>query len=224
MNIKIEYFDNVISLVSGIINVIEIENKKYFYRCINDLCLIYNEGYSDDIIFFEEEKEKNMNGKIKVFINYFDFQFDSKKYLNDICKYVNENIDDEYKNDLVILYNKIIKVYKKVLNGLDLPLSVETDVSVDTIIRFVKVGIKPKIELLDNLFLLIDLEKVLKTNNLLIFVNLKQYLSKNELVELYKYAIYNNVQLLLIDSQAYGGTLEYEKKIIVDENLDEFVI
>lgn len=224
MNIKIEYFDNVISLVSGIINVIEIENKKYFYRCINDLYLICNEGYSDDIIFFEEEKEKNMNGKIKVFINYFDFQFDSKKYLNDICKYVNENIDDEYKNDLVILYNKIIKVYKKVLNGLDLPLSVETDVSVDTIIRFVKVGIKPKIELLDNLFLLIDLEKVLKTNNLLIFVNLKQYLSKNELVELYKYAIYNNVQLLLIDSQAYGGTLEYEKKIIVDENLDEFVI
>lgn len=224
MNIKIEYFDNVISLVSGIINVIEIENKKYFYRCINDLYLICNEGYSDDIIFFEEEKEKNMNGKIKVFINYFDFQFDSKKYLNDICKYVNENINDEYKNDLVILYNKIIKVYKKVLNGLDLPLSVETDVSVDTIIRFVKVGIKPKIELLDNLFLLIDLEKVLKTNNLLIFVNLKQYLSKNELVELYKYAIYNNVQLLLIDSQAYGGTLEYEKKIIVDENLDEFVI
>ena len=78
--------------------------------------------------------------------------------------------------------------------------------------------------MLDNLLLLIDLENTLKFNNILVFVNLKQYLSKNELIEFYKYAIYNKIQILLIDSQAYGVTLEYEKKLIIDENLDEFVI
>ena len=81
-----------------------------------------------------------------------------------------------------------------------------------------------KDELLDNLLLLIDLENTLKFNNILVFVNLKQYLSKNELIEFYKYAIYSKIQILLIDSQAYGVTLEYEKKLIIDENLDEFVI
>lgn len=224
MNVKVEYFDNIINIESDNISVVEIENKKYFYRFVNDLLSIYNDGFANDINFFEEDQEKNMNGKLKVFVNFFDFQFDSKKYINDVSKYVNENINDEDKNDLTSLYNKIIKVYKKVLNGVDLPLSVENEVSIDIITKFVKVGINSKTELLDNLFLLIDLEKVLKTNNLLIFVNLKQYLTRSELVELYKYAIYNNIQLLLVDSQSYGGTLEYEKKLIVDENLDEFMI
>lgn len=224
MNVKVEYFDNIINLKLDGVNVVEIENKKYFYRFVNDLFSICNDGFADDITFFEEELEKNMNGKLKVFVDFFDFQFDSKKYINDVSKYVNENIDDEDKNDLFNLYNRIIKVYKKLLNSVDLPLSVESEVSVDTITKFVKVNINSKVELLDNLFLLIDLEKVLKTNNLLIFINLKQYLTRNELVELYKYAIYNNIQLLLVDSQSYGGTLEYEKKLIIDENLDEFMI
>ncbi|MGN1337832.1 MAG: type II-A CRISPR-associated protein Csn2 [Candidatus Coprovivens sp.] len=224
MNLKVEYFDNVIYLETNSVYTIEIENKKYFYRFVNDLFAIYNDGFTDDITFFEEEQEKNMNGKIKVFVDFFNFQFDSKKYINDVSKYVSENIDDEYKKDLTILYNKIIKVYKKILNEVELPLSVEDEVTVDTITKFVKVGINSKTELLDNLFLIIDLEKVLKSNNLLIFINLKQYLTRSELVELYKYAIYNNIQLLLVDSQSYGGTLEYEKKLIVDENLDEFMI
>lgn len=40
----------------------------------------------------------------------------------------------------------------------------------------------------------------------------------------YKYAIYNNIKIVLIDSQSYGIKLEYENKLIIDENLDEFVL
>ncbi len=224
MNMKIEYFDNIVNFYHDNINVIEIENKKYFYRFVNDLYSIVNNGYTDDITFFDETTEKNMNGKIKLFVDFFDFKFDSKKYATDISKFVNESIDNENKDALVSLYNKIVKIYNKILNDVDLPLTVETDISIETITKLVKVGIDSKNELLDNLFLLIDLEKTLKSNNMLVFVNLKQYLSKTELVELYKYSIYNNIFILLIDSQAYGGTLEYEKKLIIDENLDEFVI
>ena len=71
---------------------------------------------------------------------------------------------------------------------------------------------------------MIDIENILGTKDILIFVNLKQYLTKNELEELYKYTIYNEVSILLIDSQCYGGTLNNEKKLIIDENLDEFMI
>lgn len=224
MNMKIEYFDNIVNFYHDNINVIEIENKKYFYRFVNDLYSIVNNGYTDDISFFDETTEKNMNGKIKLFVDFFDFKFDSKKYTTDISKFVNESIDNENRDALSVLYNKIVKIYNKILNDVDLPLTVGNDISIETITKLVKVGIDSRNELLDNLFLLIDLEKTLKTNNLLVFVNLKQYLSKTELVELYKYSIYNNIFILLIDSQAYGGTLEYERKLIIDENLDEFVI
>ena len=72
--------------------------------------------------------------------------------------------------------------------------------------------------------MLIDLEKILKLNSILFFINLKQFLNNDELIELYKYAIYNNIIIVLIDSQSYGVPLKFEKKLIVDSDLEEFVL
>ena len=224
MNLSVDYFDNQIIFTSGYINAIEIENKRYFYRFVNDLYSVYTNGYSDNLKFINDNKEINMNGKTKVFINYFDFQFDSKKYTNEISKFVSNYISEEDIKNLINLYSKMTKIYKKALNDIDLPLYVENDISIDNINKLMKLGISPKEELLDNLMLLIDLEHTLKTNNLLIFVNLKQYLTKDEVVELYKYAIYNEIMIMLVDSISYGVTLKNEKKYIIDENLDEFML
>lgn len=224
MNMNIDYFDNKINFNGEHINVIEIENKKCFYRLVKDLYTMFLEGCVNDITFFEKDKEKNMNGKLKVFTNFFNFEFDSKKYTNDISKYVSGNIAEKEKNILLSLYNKIIKTYTKILNNIDLPLNVENEVTIENITKFIKVSIDNSNELLDSLFLLIDLESTLLTNNILFFVNLKQYLSTTELIELYKYAMYKEIEIVLIDSQSYGVTLKYEKKYIIDENLDEFVL
>ena len=165
-----------------------------------------------------------MNGKLKLFTDFFNFEFDSKKYTNDISKYVNENIDEKEKDALLSLYNKIIKIYTRILNNTDLPLNIENDATVESLTKFVKISTKKTDELLESLFLLIDLESVLLTNNTLFFINLKQYLTKTELLELYKYALYNKIEIVLIDSQSYGTALKYEKKYIIDENLDEFML
>ena len=155
MNMKVSYIDNIIDLNNNV-NVLEIENKKYFYRLINDLYSMYNNEESESILFFENEVEKSMNNKLKIFINYFDFGFDSKKYVNDLSKYINNNINDQNKNNLIVLYNKIIKLYKKILNDIDLPLNVEESITTDNLTKFVKISINYKNELLDNLLLLID--------------------------------------------------------------------
>lgn len=225
MKLNVAYFDNKIEFNSDYISVIEIENKRYFYRFIDELYNIENNVISDNLTFFDDnDNEKSLNGKLRIYLNYFDFGFDSKKVQTDIVKYISTSIDDDDKALLQNQYSKIIKIYKKLINDIELPLYIDEEISLDTLSKLLKVGLNKKDELLDNLFLLIDIEKIFKTNNILVFVNLKQYLSKDELLELYKYSIYNQVQIMLVDSQCYGGTLEYEKKLIVDENLDEFMI
>lgn len=224
MNLSVDYLDNKIVFANEYINAVEIENKRYFYRFVNDLYSVYINGYSDNLKFIQDNKEINMNGKIKVFINYFDFQFDSKKYTNEISKFVSSYINEDDTKNLINLYGKMTRIYKKALNDIDLPLYVENDISIDNINKLVKLGISSKEELLDNLMLLIDLEHTLKTNNFLVFVNLKQYLTKDEVVELYKYAIYNEITIMLVDSICHGVTLKNEKKYIIDENLDEFML
>lgn len=225
MKIVIKYIDNDIEIKKDAIQAIEIENKRYFFRIVKDLYSIYNNEIMDDIYAIDtNEKELNISNKIKMFINFFDLQLDSKKYTNDIAKYINKNIGEETKELLLDQYKKIINIYKKELNKMDLPIVVDSEFDIESITKIIKIKLNTKLDLIDNLFTLIDIEKVFQTQNILIFINLKQYLSKEELEELYKYSIYNEVPILLIDSQSYGTTLQYENKLIIDDNLDEFVL
>lgn len=225
MKIKVNYLENIIQLNDEKVLSIEIENKNYFYRLISNLYSIINSEIVEEITVYDnEDKELNISNKIKLFINFFNFEFDSKKYTNDINKYIINEMDENDKINLIKSYNKLIETFIKILNKSDLPLQILEDITVDNIIKNLKLTINSKNSLLDNLMLLIELEKTLKTNNLLIFVNLKQYLTNQELIELYKYAIYNKIRILMIDSQSYGGTLDYENKLIIDSNLDEFML
>ena len=79
-------------------------------------------------------------------------------------------------------------------------------------------------DLLNNLFNLIDIKRTLTKDKIYIFVNLKSYLKQNELIEFYKYVLFNDIKIILVDSSSYNDKNNYTKKIIIDNELDEFVI
>lgn len=225
MKLSIKYIDNNIDFDNSYINCLEIENKNYFYKIVNDINSISNGNILGDVIFSDDEyKELNLSNKINMVFDYFNFDFNSKKIISIINKKINDNISVEDKENLSKLYNKIRKIYLPILNDMDLNIDINNDFDLDSIIKLLNVSIKPKDNLLDNLFLLVDIEKELSINKIIVFVNLKQYLNNNELIELYKYLLYNNVVVLLIDSQSYGVCNEYEKKLIIDDELEEYKI
>lgn len=225
MKIKINYLENMILLNNEKIMSIEIENKNYFYRIVSNLYSIINGDIQEDITIYDNDnKELNISNKIKIFVDFFNIDFDSKKYTNDINKYIINEMDENDKVNLIKSYNKLISTFLKILNKSELPLQILEEITIDNIIKNLKLTINSKNTLLENLMLIIELEKTLKTNNLLIFINLKQYLNNQELIELYKYAIYNSINIILIDSQCYGTTINYENKLIIDSNLDEFML
>ena len=77
MRIKIEYFDNQIEINNECINVIEIENKKSFYRLVSDLYSIIENNYPDSIICFDKDgNELNLSDKLKIYVDFFKFNFD----------------------------------------------------------------------------------------------------------------------------------------------------
>lgn len=225
MKLNVKYIDNDIVLNNENIYSIEIENKKNFYRLINDLLSISIGNNVDDINFYDENfQEINMLNKISIVIDYFNLNFDSKKYNSEIHKIISNNIDEKLQQEFFTNYRKIYNSLKKVLNDIDLPLLIENEFDLDDLIKLFKISINKSDNLLNNLFLLIDLEKLLNINKIVVFVNLKQFLDKSDIEELYKYALYNSINLLLVDSQSYGVCLKNEKKLVIDSNLDEFLL
>ena len=116
------------------------------------------------------------------------------------------------------------KEINRQLNRFDIPLFISNDLDIETILKGVKILVNSFDDILNNLFLLIDIEKTLNLSSILVFINLKQYLSNEELEELYKYSIYNDVKILLVDSQCYSNKSIYENKLSIDKDLVEFVL
>ncbi len=225
MKIVINFIDNEIAVQNNNVFNIEVENKAYFYRLINEFNLISKGIISENIFFLDEDSnELNLLNKIDLYIDYFNIEFNSKKIINNLYKVLKTNINEEDKIKINKCYLKIKNILSKSFLDYNLPLLINDEFDIDTILKLLKVSIDSKNNLLDNLFLLIDINNNFKINELLIFVNLKQYLTLEELNELYKYSIYNNVKILLIDSQCYGVTNKFEKKLIIDGNLDEFLL
>lgn len=225
MKIKIDYIDNELKFDNKSIVSFEIRNKKYLYRIISLFYSLANGEVTDEIICINDQNEEiKLTNKIRIFTNYIDFGFGSKQYSNDLIKYILSNIDEYNIEGITKTYNKLCTLVNKELNKTDIPLYIANDGNMENIIKFFKISIKQKEELLDNLLLLIDLENILKLNKILCFVNLKQYLSREELLEFYKYATYNSIKIIMIESNQYDYIKEFENIIVIDNNLDEFVI
>lgn len=225
MKLNVNYFDNYIGIIDNNITTVEIVNKKYFYRFIKDLMEIENGIPSEDIIFSNDNEIINLSGKINVITNFFEFNFDSKKYNNILVKYLSNSINDSGKDNIIKNLKNLNLSIKKELNKFDLPLSINTEENFENIIKNFKIVINNfNNDLLGNLLLIIDIEKIFKINKIIILVNLKQLLSNDELIELYKYAIYNGIRLIMIDSAYYKNKLNYENKLIINDDLTEFIV
>ncbi len=225
MNLKVNYFENNIVLESDKVQVIEIENKKMFFRFINNLYEIKNGFKLNELFFYNDNNDElDLSNKLEIYTNFFDLDLNSKKNINNLTKFIINNLTDNEKDNIFNIYKKVYKNLISILNNIDLPLSISDSLNVEDIIKLSKISINVKNDLLENLLLIIDLEKIFKVNNVLFFINLKQYLNKDELLEFYKYAIYNNVNIVLIDSQGYGVPINFEKKLIIDSELEEFML
>lgn len=225
MKIKIDFIDSVIDFDISNIYSFEIHNKKYLYRISSLFYSICNGDLSEELDCFDNDNNKvKLTNKIRMFSEYFDFGFDSKKYSADIIKYILSNIEQYDSENILKVYSKLCKLVDNELAKTELPISVSIDEGIENVIKIFKLKINQKDDLLDNLLLIIDLECALNTNKILCFINLKQYLTKEELLEFYKYATYNSIKLIMIESTKYDYLKDYEKIIIIDKSLDEIMI
>lgn len=222
MKITISYLENNVEITNDFINVLEIENKKVFFRLINDLNQICNGNVIEEIKAFSDDNEINITNKVNVISDFFNIDF--SRYMLSINKLINENLKDNSDKSLLLLYKKLIQKYNSIISTVDLPIAVNNDVTIESLTKLFKLKVNYKSSIIENLFSIIELERSLKSSKFIVLVNLKQYLDDNELNELYKYSIYNNVNIILVDSQCYGCSDDFEKKLIVDNNLVEFVV
>ena len=226
MKLKINGFDNEIIFNDENINILEIKDSKCFTHIIKILNEKINGIESNEIFLLDNnENELNMGKEMYMIFDLFNIDYNSKKIISKIYEIISENIkknqDHEIENETIKLRNYIIQE----INELPFEFVMKRELEISEILKLYNLKIDPinYASILERAELLIDIISTLQIAKILVLPNLKTYLSEDELVALYKYSLYNNVKLLLIE-RYNTKKLKYEKTMLIDESFDEEIL
>lgn len=225
MKINVNYIDNELIVEDNKILNIEIYNKKFFYRFIKDLNLIENGNAIEEISAFNKQNEEiNLTNKIEILSDFLDFDLYNKKYSSDFQKYIVKNSEEKNIDKIVKEYSKVYDLISNIVNLIDIPITIKNDFDFESIIKSFKFEVNFFDNLLNNLIDLLEVKLNLSKEKKYVFINLKSYLSNEDLLELYKYIFAKNINSIFIDTNKYDDLNDNVNKIIIDTDLDEFVI
>ena len=225
MKINVNYIDNELILEDNKILNIEIYNKKFFYRFIKDLNLIENGNNIEEITSFNKQNEEiTLTNKIEILSDFLDFDLYNKKYSSDFQKYIVKNSEEKNIDKIVKEYSKVYDSISNIVNLVDIPITIKNDFDFESIIKSFKFEVKFSDDLLNNLTDLLEIKISLSKEKIYVFINLKSYLNNEDLLEFYKYIFSKNINSIFIDTSKYEDLNDYVNKIIIDTDLDEFVI
>lgn len=220
-------FDNKIVFEENKVNVLEIYDKKLFQKFIgyiNDQCNGNIDEEDNTIVLIEDNKRLKMSKTIYLMTDVFNVDFNSKRIINKIYGIISQNIknrqDDELENIVLKLRNYLIDE----INEIPFEFNIKSDIDMNDLLKSfdVKIDTTSYITIVEKIEFIINLISNLKIAEILIIPNLKIFLNNDELLEIYKYSIYNNIKLLIVENKKETEILKYECKNIIDENFDEF--
>lgn len=226
MKLRINGFENEVLFEDEKINILEIVDVKCFSHIIEVLNEKVNGIESNEMFLLDEdENELDFEKEVYLVFDLFNIDYNSKKILNKIYEMISNNIkmnqDDEIENMVLKLRNYIIGE----INELPFEFVMKRELEISEILKLynLKIDSENYESILERVEFLIDIISTLKIASIIVIPNLKDYLSDRELVELYKYSLYNNVKLLIIERRNVNK-LEYESVLMIDENFCEVVL
>lgn len=226
MKLKINGFENEIVFDQENINILEIKDSQCFSHIIEILNEKINGLDSDEIFLLDEsENELNMSKEMYMAFDLFNIDYNSKKIINRIYEIISDNISKNQDYEIENMTTKLRNYIIQEINELPFEFEMKSELDIPEILKLynLKIDSSNYTTILERVELLIDIISTLNISKILLLPNLKTYLTDNELVELYKYSLYNNVKLLLIERNDINK-LKYEKILSIDEEFNDTIL
>ena len=226
MKLKINGFSNEMEFKEDKVSVLVIKDTKCFTNIIQKLNDEIEGIDSDDIFLLDNNNEElKIQKEMSMVTDLFNIDYNSKKILGKLYEKISENIEN---SDNTVLQDLLVKIRKSIVDEInEFPFEFTMSDNVDVVnmlkLYSLKIDNSSYETVLEKIEFLIDLNLTLNLFNIIAIPNLKLYLSNEELVELYKYSLYNNVKLLLIEKNV-TEKLEYEHILVIDEDFEDYII
>ena len=226
MKLRIIGFEQDIEFEENQINILKIENANLLCNILENINDNVNGISTNEVILLDEKEEiTKMEDKIYILLDIFNIEYNSKKILNKIYKQISEKIKLNEDYELETLSLKIRKYLTTEINEMPFEFIMKNELDIEDILKLFNLKIDETTyqTLLERLEFFINVLSTLKIAEILIIPNIKLYLNEKEIIELYKYSLYNNIKLLIIERNLNQTKLKYEKIYYIDSEFDEII-
>ncbi|WP_400203347.1 type II-A CRISPR-associated protein Csn2 [Methanomethylophilus alvi] len=215
-------FENMIELEENKITVLAVENpvqlSSYLYEFKSQI-----NGYDGGFSLFEDNEEIPLSA-VDLIIDPFNLDLNSKEIINGVSYKIKSILNsEEYYLSTQELFSEISKFSFQVLGEIDYDL-IGSEINIPSIIKL----ISPHYDncnknVLENVCQYLHISSKFTKTRIFSFVNLKTFLSHSQIEQLFKYVMYEKIQLFLFESSPYEHS-EYLNETIIDSDLCEITL
>lgn len=182
------------------ITVLSVENPKAYTTILRDIWSQV-QGGEGSFLFSDGEKVKSIAKEMECIYNPFELDCNDKKIIAKLYQEIREQAEEELVYEGVTLNTKVLEYLEQLLQRVPYPLDYNVDFDVTNLLKLY--GVKIESAGGDLLEKIVDYLKVLSqicgVRNY-VFIGIKQYLETEELEQLYEFAFYEKINIIIIEA------------------------
>lgn len=207
-----------LSLRENQVTVLTVENKDAYRTLVSDL---WNqvEGGEGEIILSDGEKIKKISKEMELVVNPFGLDCNNRKVISKLHQELKEVSDELLIQEAAEVNKNIVEYLDKIVQYVPYAIDFEVDLDMNALLKMYDVRISCLGEnLLEKIIEYMRTMSRICNVRIFVFVGLKQYLTIDELEQLYEFVIYEKIHLICIESM-FTKCLNSERCWILDEDL-----
>lgn len=216
-------FQEPIVLEDDKVCVIQIENKRCYRELLCEIFYQSNHTLEGRFLVTEEAKSFDLGKDVHIITDILSIDSNQRKIISKLYQRLEATAEE---NDFYLETQEVLSKIQKFISLLTdnetVALNFKEEVSLQDLFKIADIKIESEnIRLLEKLLDYLGIVQEFLKPKCIIVMGLKQFFEKEELEEIYKFAVYQEIQLVLIENVRDVENYEREEKVIIDEDLCE---
>lgn len=188
-----------VDIKENIVSIIVLEDVKLRLPLINEL-FSQTSGKEGNWLLFENDKSFDLGKKVELILEPLTLTLNNKKVKTKLYQDIKTIAQDYCFSQGLEVHSQICNYLENVLDKLPYPVKYDEDWDVSEILKAYNVELVEEYDnIFEKLYNYIKLVNTVCGTDIFIMVNIKQYLTDDQITELYKMAAYGKIQLVLIE-------------------------
>lgn len=188
-----------VDIKENIVSIIVLEDVKLRLPLINEL-FSQTSGNEGNWLLFENDKSFDLGKKAELILEPLTLTLNNKKVKTKLYQDIKTIAQDYCFSQGLEVHSQICNYLENMLDKLPYPVKYDEDWDVSEILKAYNVELVEEYDnIFEKLYNYIKLVNTVCGTDIFIMVNIKQYLTDEQITELYKMAAYGKIQLVLIE-------------------------